>query len=229
MKTFKEVLSILKKVNEMSPMAMQGDWSPPEVEWLLPLNAGPTIMTTAYTRIESLVTSQFSAVRDLNLEVYVFNSNSTPSNCYDHNDARIGRWVTYDGSPYFEVLGILTFERDPRITCYGDKAILVSGVKVGKEWRGVRLGTVLYLTLIYNGYAIVSDEEQYDNARKLWRSLSINFNDVVVDVFDIRLNRVIKTNHVIQNTDFSNLDSEWGIDPQTDADKYHIRYVAHLK
>jgi hypothetical protein len=132
-------------------------------------------------------------------------------------------------------LGRLTFEHDNSIVSHyrGYPTLIADKVIVCDDWRRKGLGLTLYLTLIYNGFSIVSSGVQYDNARRLWRSLSQNFNGVYVDVYDVKKNKTLKTHHIIKDVDLDNLDNEFALyDPNIslhDQDRINIRFIAYLE
>jgi hypothetical protein len=90
-----------------------------------------------------------------------------------------------------------------------------------KTERGRGYGASLYYSLVMNGYTIISDWNQFDGARNLWKKLQ---NYVVLDVYN-ELDDIIKTNHSIINTDWNILDKEWSRD--TEISQNEFLFIAH--
>jgi hypothetical protein len=81
----------------------------------------------------------------------------------------------------------------------------------------------MYLTLIRNGYTLVSDYSQFDGARNLWKSL--HKYQVHIDVYD-EIDEAITKGHQIISTDFDNLDKEWSRFHMNERSKEHLLFVA---
>lgn len=118
----------------------------------------------------------------------------------------------------FIVLGELYPSKYKDINKFGYKNVLqTSEVGVKKEYRGAGIGTSLYLSLINAGYTLISDYNQFDGARNLWRGLQ--GYKIKLDVFDEVEDEITKK-HKIIHTSIDNLDKEWSKFPSQNGDRY---------
>lgn len=175
------------------------------------MGRGPTAMSCS-TELKIPVLSTTTYALGIGYQVFLFS-----------DQAIIGLYEK--GNIDFTVYGVLDLNT-VYIPGYSN-TIKIDLVRVAEKERKYRLGTTLYLTLLYNGYTIVSDSIQFDNARRLWRTLSNNFPGISVDVIDSNTNTVLKSSHHIQNVDIPDLDLEWSYG--SDISKKHIRFIAYKK
>lgn len=73
-----------------------------------------------------------------------------------------------------------------------EKTLQVDLVTTDKNYRSFGVATVLYLTLAKSGYNIVSDYQQYNDAIKLWKSITDNKGNLKVKVFDAKTKEYLK-------------------------------------
>lgn len=96
-------------------------------------------------------------------------------------------------------------------------AIQTSEVATMEDYHGRGFGTSLYLTLLNNDFTLVSDYNQFDGARNLWRGLQ--GYDIKLDLMNV-CDYDITKNHKIIHTDIDNLDKEWSEFPETSGECY---------
>jgi hypothetical protein len=78
--------------------------------------------------------------------------------------------------------------------------IMVKVVSVAKELQGKGIAAFMYNYLVRKmNYTIISDQDQFFGARKLWTKLSKEFADVKVDVFNYQTGQIIEKGAIINH------------------------------
>ena len=95
--------------------------------------------------------------------------------------------------------------------------VQTSEIRTDYSFRGSGFATSLYLSLIDAGYTLISDYNQFDGARNLWRGLE--GYDVKLDVFDEVEDEITKE-HKIIHTNIDSLDKEWSKFPKMSGSRY---------
>lgn len=126
-----------------------------------------------------------------------------------------------DGSAYLYATASLKPFRELK----NKKAFQVYSIKnMGSEQGGKGLGTQMYEFLILKmGYTVVSDESQYDGARKAYKRLSDN-SKIKLQLFDTYENKIVNDNLKIKNANDTNV---WFVrGKSTDLDKKDVVIIA---
>lgn len=199
MLTYKEFVN--KFLNE-SPIAHSGDFKGNKVK----LGLISTIVLDKYwTKIPLIKSDRLD--NSEKYEVYVIDNSKR---------AFIG-YKTEDGKSY-KIVSELFLSLYHEIDKFGYKKVLqTSEVRTDTVFRGFGFATSLYLSLINAGYTLISDYNQFDGARNLWKGLQ--GYKIKLDVFDEVEDEVTKE-HKIIHTNIDNLDKEWSKFPSQNGDRY---------
>ena len=136
--------------------------------------------------------------------------------CDNRKSAIIGEWI--EGGKTFQIISELYLSTYKDIDKFGYKNVVqTSEVGTVKEYRGKGFATSLYLTLIENGFTLISDYYQFDGARNLWSGLQ--GYGIKLDLFD-EIEDALTKEHKIIHTDFDSMDKEWSKDPNNFGTKY---------
>jgi protein-tyrosine-phosphatase len=108
------------------------------------------------------------------------------------------------------------------------KVIEVKGVVVDVAFQGMNLAKTIYKYLVNESdYVLMSDSKQFFGARKLWSSLSRDF-EVVVDVIDLTTGKYLRRNvtDLYQGSDDEDFDEKyWSYSNDKDEIRFLLKKV----
>lgn len=101
----------------------------------------------------------------------------------------------------FYIVGTMKIEQTDSYKRLGyTNTLVVRGVQVHDDYRRKGVGKLFYSMIVDAGFTLVGDSEQYENARNLWISLSIN-PGFIVDIVDLGARKIEYKNTELQKDD----------------------------
>ena len=101
----------------------------------------------------------------------------------------------------FYVVGTMKTEQTDSYKRLGyTNTLVVKGVQVHDDYRRKGVGKLFYSMVVDAGFTLVGDSEQYENARNLWISLSVN-PGFIVDIVDLGARNIEYKNTELQKDD----------------------------
>lgn len=208
MKTYKYFL------NEMSPIAKIGNYD-------------TFINNTSYSK--NTISRRFEQLKFnkifTNKEILLFKEKN-------NNYFILGFWAQEDNDrkdntieTRFNVIGFLTCK--PRNKSLENiikikNILIIDTVYIDSHYRDSKLGKLLYTTLIGMNYVILSDDTQYDGARKLWNNLSFA-KSLTVNIIDMNDKKVIENDVILNHGDnIEDFNTKYW---SSDESKSHIRFL----
>lgn len=210
-------------VFEMSPVAMSGEYEPAEPENIVGSYISEAIVNIHWDLLpvqkksESL--ENFEQAKGT-VEIRRHKTEKTVISGYWTNKV--------DNKSTFHVLGQIILPDSKSII----GASVVKLIYVKNGYRGIGLGSSMYLSLLFSEYTLVSDYMQYDGARKSWFNFSDRYHDnIILKVFDNHQKRYIEEDYTISDWQFHKLDKYWskGGNPNFDLSGSRYLFVAKLR
>lgn len=131
----------------------------------------------------------------------------------------LGAWGHEGSKEVFVVITQLSTLPRKQLESFMKKPIQMSEVETMSGFKGQGYAKILYSWFLFNGYTVISDNTQYNGARKLYSSLSKNDN-VRVDLFDDENKVFIK-----KDIDVDSGEEDWDFDSELwsiNTDKSHL-------
>lgn len=131
----------------------------------------------------------------------------------------LGAWGHEDTKEVFVVITQLSTLPRKQLESFMKKPIQMSEVETMSGFKGQGYAKILYSWFLFNGYTVISDNTQYNGARKLYSSLSKSQN-VRADLFDDENKVFIK-----KDIDVDSGEEDWDFDSELwsiNTDKSHL-------